>query len=122
MNQSLLLDLKKPSAPALNLFRLQIARLVAEYCRELGVECKQIKLRPLRSRWGSCTAAGVITINLKLRDAPGALLEYVVYHECLHLVYKNHGSEFQARLRSKFPNYRHFNRLLKTYGTKLFAK
>lgn len=121
MNLSLLLDLRKPKTQVLplNLFRLRVVQLVASYCAELGVQCKQIRLKALRSRWGSCTRLGVITINLKLKELPPEFLEYVVYHECLHLIHKNHGIEFQKQLREKFPHMRLFNKQLKILGTKL---
>ena len=121
MNPSLVLDLKKPEVVnvPLNLFRLQVARLVSEYSAELGAECKQIRLKSLRSRWGSCTRAGVITINLKLKFLPPEFLEYVVFHECLHLRYKNHGPEFRASLQLKFPHWRLLNKQLKVFGSSL---
>lgn len=121
MNQSLVLNLKKPEQQMvpLNLFRLRVAQLVANYCAELGVQCKQVRLKSLRSRWGSCTRLGVITINLKLKELPPEFLEYVVYHECLHLIHKNHGAGFQTQLRAKFPHLRTLNKHLKILGTKL---
>ena len=121
MNLSLVLDSKKPKLQVLplNLFRLRVAQLVASYCTELGVQCKQIRLKSLRSRWGSCTRLGVITINLKLKEIPPEFLEYVVYHECLHLIHKNHGAGFQTQLRAKFPHLRTLNKQLKVLGTQL---
>ncbi|HMR55359.1 MAG TPA: M48 family metallopeptidase [Candidatus Doudnabacteria bacterium] len=124
MNQSLALNLKKFNLTnkPLNLFRLEVLRLITDYTNELDVSCKQIKLKSLRSRWGSCTRAGVITINLKLKELPSELLDYVVYHECLHLIYHNHGVGFQARLRAKFPHARELNKDLKIFGTKLLKQ
>lgn len=121
MNLSSVLNLKKPELQVLplNLFRLQVAGLVMSYSAELGVQCKQIRLKSLRSRWGSCTRLGVITINLKLKELPSEFLEYVVYHECLHLIHKNHGAGFQKQLREKFPHVRQLNQQLKVLGTAL---
>jgi predicted metal-dependent hydrolase len=121
MNQSLVSDLKRlevaeVSVP-LNLFRLRVVRLEGEYSEELGVACKQIRLKSLRSRWGSCTRLGVITINLRLKSLPPEFLEYVVFHECLHLRYKNHGREFRASLQNKFPHWRLLNKQLKVFGS-----
>lgn len=123
MSQSLVLDSKKlevitPKLP-INLFRLQVVRLVSEYCKELKVKHRQIRIKPLCSRWGSCTRSGVITINLKLKDLPNELLAYVVYHECLHLFFHNHGPEFKFKLQAKFPNHKELNKQLKLFGTLL---
>lgn len=124
MNQSLALNLKKfnTTKKPLNLFRLEVLRLITEYTSELNVQCKQIKLKSLRSRWGSCTRAGVITINLKLNELPSELLSYVVYHECLHLIYHNHGAEFRSKLSSRFPQKRELHKALKVFGTQLLRK
>lgn len=121
MNLYLALDSKKLERTSLplNLFRLRVGELIRQYCAELSTNCKQIKLKSLRSRWGSCTKLGVITINLKLKELPPEFLEYVVYHECLHLIHKNHGAEFQKQLREKFPHMRSLNKQLKILGTAL---
>lgn len=118
MNPSLALDSKKLKLP-LNLFRLNVHRLIHGYCFELGVECSQIKIKSMKSRWGSCSSRGIIAINQKLKELPEIYLAYVAYHECLHLIYKNHGREFNARLREKFPQVRTLNRNLKILGTHL---
>jgi predicted metal-dependent hydrolase len=121
MNPFLASDLKKfkLTKKPLNLFRLEVLRLITDYTEQLHVQCKRIKLRSLRSRWGSCTHAGVITINVKLNGLPFELLSYVVYHECLHLIYHNHGAEFQTQLIGKFPEMRALNQALKILGTQL---
>ncbi len=118
MNPSSLLDSKKLKLP-LNLFRLNVNRLIQSYSFELGVQCSQIKIKPMKSRWGSCNSRGVIAINQKLKELPEVYLAYVAFHECLHLIHKNHGKEFNFLLRQKFPEVRTLNRNLKILGTEL---
>lgn len=118
MNLSLLLNSKKPepvSVP-LNIFRLKVYQLIAKYSAELGVAPTQLKLKSLRTRWGSCTRKGVITVNTKLKNLPVELLELVVFHECLHLLHMNHGHGFKQALIKKFPNKKELEHQLKLFG------
>ncbi|QQS22595.1 M48 family metallopeptidase [bacterium] len=125
MNPSLQLDLKKlkaeykqnplPYVP-LNLFRLRVANLVAQYTTELQTDYKQLKFRTMKSRWGSCSEHKVLSFNTKLKLLPQSLVELVVFHECLHLIYLNHGAEFKLAMAAKFVDYKQRNYLLKLYG------
>lgn len=124
MNQYLPSDLKKSSRPfvPLNVFRLQVYQLVQNYCLEISstasnqIVCKQLKFRAMTSRWGTCSSKGVITINTKLRSLPVYLTEFVVFHECLHLMHMNHGINFRKRLLKKFPNKKQLEHELKLFG------
>ena len=115
MSQFLQLNLKKHNLP-LNLFRLRVYKLIGEYSFQLGVAPSQLKLKSLRSRWGSCTKVGVITINTRLKNLPSELLELVVFHECLHLLFMNHGKEFKTVINQKFPNKKELEHKLKLFG------
>lgn len=124
MSQSLQSNLKRPELENLpmNLFRLKVFKLLGEYSTELGVAPSQLKLKSLRSRWGSCTQRGVITINTKLKKLPTQLLELVVFHECLHLLYMNHGQGFKKTLLRKFPNKKELEHQLKLFGLSELSK
>lgn len=62
---------------------------------------ERMKLKPLslsfrsqKSRWGSCSARGGISLNWKLIAAPLSVMDYVVVHELSHLVHGNHSQKF----------------------------
>ncbi len=132
MNLSSLLDLRKlKSGPSvdpkagyvpLNIFRLQVLQFVTKFCEEISkgslnpVVCKQLKFRSMTSRWGTCSTKGVITINTKLKNLPIQLIEFVVYHECLHLMHMNHGVNFKKRLLKRFPNKKELEHQLRLFG------
>jgi len=82
-------------------FESIVLNLLIEGSRKMGVKFGEIKFKYLKSRWGSCSLKGKITINLYLRLFPYRLIEYVVYHELAHLKHHNHGKEFKNFL-SKF--------------------
>ncbi|MDR2769991.1 MAG: M48 family metallopeptidase [Rickettsiales bacterium] len=55
---------------------------------------KKLAVKDTRSRWGSCSAAGAISLSWRLAFAPPPVMRYVVVHECCHLAEMNHGAEF----------------------------
>ena len=97
-------------------FTLLIENLVLEAFKLLGAKPKQLVFKSMKSRWGSCTSLGKITLNTKLRYFPDELISYVVYHEMVHLLVKNHGIKFYSFLRVKFPNYKEIDKQLVSFG------
>ncbi|MES3040299.1 MAG: YgjP-like metallopeptidase domain-containing protein [Pseudomonadota bacterium] len=57
---------------------------------------RQIKLRRMRSRWGSCSHQRDITLNTVLMHMPPAYIDYVLHHELCHLHEFNHSPAFYA--------------------------
>jgi predicted metal-dependent hydrolase len=72
----------------------------------LGATQPQVTARQMRTRWGSCTAQGKITLNTKLVMVPGQLINYVVVHELCHLQEQNHGPQFQQLLSRIMPDWK----------------
>jgi predicted metal-dependent hydrolase len=57
----------------------------------------------MRERWGSCTSVDrTIRISDRLKGAPEYALDYVLFHEAIHLQFFDHGAEFKAML-ERFP-------------------
>jgi predicted metal-dependent hydrolase len=60
----------------------------------LGRAPQRVSVRDTRSRWGSCSSAGALSLSWRLILAPPAVLDYVVAHEVAHLVERGHGPDF----------------------------
>lgn len=73
------------------------------YERLLGVEAKRIRIGHQKSRWGSCSSQGNISINVRLMLAPVYVMDYVIAHEWTHLVHFDHSKSFWSTLRSVYP-------------------
>ena len=65
----------------------------------------QVVVRRMKSRWGSCTEAGKITLNLKLIQVPKELIDYIIVHELCHLVEHSHAPEFYALMSRIMPDW-----------------
>ncbi|MBD2491718.1 M48 family metallopeptidase [Aulosira sp. FACHB-615] len=83
-----------------------VQHLVKIYARKLGVEIPAVKLSQEKRTWGTCGKDGVIRINWQLVDAPLSVLEYVVAHETVHLLHRNHGDRFWEALSCIMPDWR----------------
>ena len=85
----------------------------------LGVEHGPVSIRDQRTRWGSCSASGAISLNWRLLLAPSTVFSYVIWHEACHLVVRDHSSRFWSLLASHLPGYEEPRRWLGLYGTAL---
>ena len=86
------------------------------FCKRLGVEVTLVRVKELKSRWGSCSSVGSINLNWKLIKAPLDIIDYVVAHECAHLVHMNHSRDFWACVASIYPGYKEAKSWLRQYG------
>lgn len=77
-----------------------------------GGKMPELRIRAMKSRWGSCSIHGVITLNLHLIKAPIEHLDYVIAHELCHLREHNHGPRFYALLEEQMPEWRSLKRAL----------
>lgn len=64
------------------------------YAQIMGLNYKEIKLKKMKSRWGSCSSDRVITFNTQLVKLKKEQIDYVVVHELAHLVHMNHSKSF----------------------------
>lgn len=61
---------------------------------ERGIQYGCVRTRDMRSRWGSCSAIGDISLNSRLILAPPQMAEYVAAHELAHISYRDHSADF----------------------------
>jgi len=81
-----------------------------------GVEVKLVSVRNQRSRWGSCSANGTISLNWRLVQTPDFVRDYIIFHELMHLREMNHSTRFWARVEEVCPDWREAERWIKRNG------
>lgn len=72
-----------------------------------GIARPRLIVRSMRSRWGSLSRAGNMTLNVSLVRAPRSCIEYVVTHELCHLMHRDHDGRFFQLLRRVMPDWEH---------------
>jgi len=81
----------------------RVDELLSELAPEITLRPSSINWRGMRERWGSCTGTDrTIRISDRLKGAPDYVVDYVLFHEAIHLQYFDHGPEFKALL-ARFP-------------------
>jgi predicted metal-dependent hydrolase len=75
-------------------------------------------VRTLKSRWGSCTARGNITLNAYLIKLDPVYTDYVIIHELCHLKYHNHGRDYYRLLEELVPEYKIIRKELRKFMTR----
>jgi len=65
-----------------------------ELARQHGFTVGSVTVRAQRSRWGSCSPTGRISLNWRLVQLPADVADYVLLHELAHLTHLNHSARF----------------------------
>jgi predicted metal-dependent hydrolase len=89
-----------------NTARVRLARRVRELARDHPSVIKHIIIRNQKSRWGSCSCHGTISLNWRLIQLPDAVRDYIIIHELMHLRELNHSPRFWREVEKACPDYR----------------
>jgi predicted metal-dependent hydrolase len=83
--------------------QIRAGQLLTEFAPEILARPASVNWRAMRERWGSCTGIDrSIRISDRLKGAPEYVLDYVLFHEAIHLEYFDHGEQFKELL-ARFP-------------------
>lgn len=74
---------------------LYFFNILQEFNKIVKQDIKSVKIRQMKTRWGSCNPyKSYINLNIELIKKPKACIEYVVFHELVHLVHPSHSKQF----------------------------
>lgn len=73
---------------------------VRAWAKRIGVQLREIHIRPMKRKWASCSSKGRVTFDVELLRQPASFRAEVIIHELLHLKVPNHGRLFRALLKA----------------------
>lgn len=85
-------------------FLESVERCIPKFKR-MGFNRPKLHIRSMRTRWGSLSKSGNLTLNPVLIQAPRECIDYVITHELSHLKYHDHGAEFYKLLERIMPDW-----------------
>ncbi|MCF6268784.1 MAG: M48 family metallopeptidase [Melioribacteraceae bacterium] len=89
---------------------------VKMFAEEFGFKYNKLFFKNVKTRWGSCSGLNNINLNIHLMRLPDELIDYVILHELVHTVHKNHSKTFWMKLEEVYPNSRKYDKELKKYS------
>lgn len=97
--------MRKAAAPQWELLEHAVPRdlfraEVEAWAKRMGVTPREIRIRPMKRKWASCSSRGRLTFDEALLRQPAAFRREVIVHELLHLKVPNHGRLFKALLKA----------------------
>lgn len=99
--------------------RTIITETVMKNAEIMGANYTEIYFSDTKSKWGSCSVDNRLQFNWRLIMAPYLVLNYVVVHELVHTVEKNHSQAFWRKVERYTPSYRQHVKWLKQHGSEL---
>ncbi len=100
--------------------KIYLPKQLKELADKHGYKYQDVSIKNTKTRWGSCSFANNINLNLHLMRVPEHLIDYVLLHELAHTVEKNHGAKFWLLLERCYPNARKADKEMNNFRTQTF--
>jgi predicted metal-dependent hydrolase len=95
---------------------VELSARTRELAAQHGVCIRRITVRDQRTRWGSCSARGTISLNWRLIQTPPWVRDYIILHELMHTREMNHSARFWRQVEAVCPAWREAERWLRKNG------
>lgn len=97
----------------------ELPALVIQEARRLGTPIRRVSVRNQRTRWGSCSRKGTISLNWRLVQAPLMVRDYLIVHELAHVREMNHSHRFWSLVQNWYPGWALAEQWLRRHGREL---
>jgi predicted metal-dependent hydrolase len=82
-----------------------LAGRVSFFAERYDLQFEKLRISSARTRWGSCSTKGVLSLTWRLIMTPIDVIDYVVVHELVHTVIHNHSKRFWSKVEKILPDY-----------------
>jgi predicted metal-dependent hydrolase len=97
-----------------HLAKKYLTERIEKLARKYNFIFKQVRIRNQKTRWGSCSTKGSISLNYKLMRYRKEVIDYVIIHELCHLKEMNHSKKFWKLVEEIIPDYKNLKKELRT--------
>ncbi len=94
----------------------ELSTRLAELNTSYEFAYKNVSIRNQKTRWGSCSKKGTISLSYRLVLLPPEVRDYVLVHELCHLAHMNHSVRFWQLVARTIPNYKLLRKQLQKYA------
>lgn len=84
---------------------VELSARTLEFAAHHRLSVRHVTVRNQKSRWGSCSPRGAISLNWRLVQTPPFVRDYIILHELMHLRQMNHSERFWREVQSVCPEY-----------------
>lgn len=109
----------------LDIFRLEAKNYLPSRTLELAksknISINQIRIKNVKSKWGSCSSLDNINLSLYLILLSNELIDYIIFHELAHIKHKNHSSSFWNHLEELLPGAKLLDKQMKHQHLPFFS-
>lgn len=92
---------------------------VLKWAEKLDVKVRTLAVRPMRTKWASCSTSGNLNFNAELLELDLEIGDYVIVHELLHFSVPNHGKLWKCLMRAHLGDYERLEIKLKVGGSRV---
>lgn len=96
-----------------------LSEMLKQRATEMGVSWRMASIKSMKSRWGSCSRNGNMSLHWALIMAPPEVADYVIVHELAHRTHMNHSENFWKLVAQFIPDYAVHRKWLRLNGWEL---
>lgn len=100
---------------------IELPTRLTEVGKAHGFTWNRVFVRSQKTKWGTCSRDGHISLNWRLIKCPETILDYLILHELCHTVHFDHSSAYWSLVRSHYPDVEAANRWIRDQTSIVFA-
>lgn len=103
-------------------FKKLVCNILEKLSGDLKVKINQVYFKKMRTKWASLSPVRNLTANKIMKYLPEHLIEYIIFHELIHVFEKNHNNRFWEIISGKYKDYQKSEKELFEYWFKVSEK